>query len=418
MRQVRTFKNRPTNAYLPLLLIACLNAPAGRCDEATQPVSDPSANSADSSANKLASTPQFNDIPSISISTFQPSKFKQRRAIVPDAELKGSVTVTEQVIPPSQLIGKLMESALAKDEAKEMLEQKAHLHNQKWTRLFGRSKEMLQFGTSYQGFETSSEVADVILEEKLKLKHHAAIELVKQKRTDALHTKLTTAIMQIAMGLGLADEQKRNQTVERGRQELIPLVGEEESSQLVQSMTNWSRSVLVDESIFAGDNWDVLTVEKKSRSLLADSVKNDDVVKSIETRLHKYNHHSKFASAAAKIVLTSCSIIALSPTFASPAAQAAEFIFVACTGGPEEKKVLREVYLDRCFESRFERLNLEASLAANGYNQALMTHNPVLLGCSQSLMEGLTDAPTAAALTHDTNAVVNEDTAKRFGDRI
>ena len=109
MRQVQISRIKRFDSYLPLLLIACLNAPAGRADEAPQPASG-------ASDTKLAaSTPQFNDIPSFSISTLQPSKFKPRPVIEPDTELKGSVTVDEQVSSPSQLIGKLMESALAKD---------------------------------------------------------------------------------------------------------------------------------------------------------------------------------------------------------------------------------------------------------------------------------------------------------------
>ncbi|PWU03464.1 MAG: hypothetical protein C5B53_00420 [Candidatus Melainabacteria bacterium] len=412
MRQVQISRIKRLDSYLPLLLIACLNAPAGRADEATQPASG-------AGPTKLASsTPQFNDVPSISISTLQPSKFKQKPVIEPDTELKGSVSVNEQISSPSQLIGKLMESALAKDEAGELLNKKSRLHNQKWTQLFGRSKEMLQFATAYQGFETSSEGADVILEEKLKLKHHAAVELVKQKRADALHTKLTCAVMQIAMGLGLPDEQKRTQTIESGRQELIPLVGDADANQLLQSMTTWSRNIPVDESTFARDTWDVLTLQKKSKTMLATSVQDDDVVKSIEARLHKYNHHSQFARVAAKIVGTTTSIVALSPNFAAPAAQAAEFIFVAATGGPEEKKVLQEIYLDRRFESRFERLSQEVSLAVNSYNQAMLTHNPVLLNCSQSLMEGLTDTTTAAAVTSDSDALLDQASAKGFGDRI
>ena len=410
MRQVQISKK--LDSYLPLLLIACLNAPAGLAQEAPQPATNTGDNTL------AASTPQFNDVPSFSISTLQPSKFKQRPVIEPDTELKGSVTVNEQVVSPSQLIGKLMESAIAKDDQREQLDKSAHLHNQTWTRLWGRSKEMLQFATDYQGFEISSEGADVILEEKLKLKHHAAIELVKQKRADAYHTKLTCAVMEVAMGLGMSDEQKRAQTIESGRQELISLVGDEEATHLVQSMTTWSRSIQVDESAFSHDTWDILTLQKKSRTVLADSVRDDPVVKSIENRLHKYNHRSQFARAAAKIIGTSTSIIALSPNFAAPAAQAAEFIFVACTGGPEEKKALREIYLDRCFESRFERLNLEVSLAVNSYNQAVLTHNPVLLSCSQSLMEGLTDATTASAITSDSEAVVDEASGKAFGDRI
>jgi hypothetical protein len=362
--------------------------------------------------------PHFEDISSISISTFQPSQFEARPLLQPDTELKGSVSVNEQVTSPTQLIGRLTSSALEKDSERELLERKARLHNQAWTRLYGRAKEMVQFATDYQGFESSSEGADVILEEKLKLKHHAAVELVRQKKADVMHQKMTCAVMQIAMGLGMGDEQKKQQIIESGRREIVPLVGDQEANQIVRAMTTWSRQLQVTESRLAHEPWDILTLQKKSKMILASSIREDDVVKSIEARLHKYNHRSTFARAAAKLIGTTTTIIALTPTFASPAAQAAEFIFVSCTGGPEEKKLLREVYLDRCFESRFERLNQEASLAVNNYNTAILTHNPVLYSCAQSLMEGLTDPGTASSIVSDSESVLDEASVKSFGNRI
>jgi hypothetical protein len=138
--------------------------------------------------------------------------------------------------------------------------------------------------------------------------------------------------------------------------------------------------------------------------MLACSLRDDDVVKSIETRLHRYNHISNFSRVTSKFVNTSLSVVAFSPTFAS--------------GGPEEKKLLKEVYLDRCFEGRFERLNQEIALATNNYNHAILTHNPVLFSCAHSLMEGLTSPDTMAALTDESETVLPDAPNKVFGERI
>jgi hypothetical protein len=301
---------------------------------------------------------------------------------------------------------------------KELLDKKSKLHDKKWTRLFGRSKDMLQYMTSYQGFESSSEAADVILEEKLKLKSKAAIELVKQKRMDAAHVQLTCAVMEVALGLGLSDEQKRAKAIESGRLELIPLVGEDAANQCVQSMSAWSQGMQMPAADLGREPWDVLTIRDKTRQILAGSLAEDDVVKTIEERLHRYNHISNFSRATAKFVNTSLSIIAFTPTFASPAAQTAQFIYVACTGGPEEKKVLKEVYLDRRFESRFERLNQEAVLATENYNNAILSRNLVLLNCAQDLMCALTNAEMASRVIEQTESTSHNTPAKTFGERI
>jgi hypothetical protein len=359
----------------------------------------------------------FPEVARVSLPAFEPTSFSARPILKPRNELHGFVTVTEQIANPSQLIERLVDVAVGRDTERDFLDAKSRLHDKKWTHVVGRSKDMLEYMTSYQGFESSSEAADVILEEKLKPKNKSAVELVRQKRQDAAHLQLTLAVMEVATGLGLPDMEKRNQAIENGLQEMTPLIGSEQAKQCVQDMIAWSKQVNVPETTFSRDPWDVLAQRQKSKEMLACSLRNDDVVKTIETRLHKYNHLSNFSRATAKFVNTSLSLIAFSPTIASPAAQTAQFIFVACTGGPEEKKLLKEVYLDRRFESRFERLSQEAIMAVNNYNQAILTRNPILFQCTQTLMEGLSNPEMVAGFT-GSQAAPQASSQKVFGERI
>ena len=361
----------------------------------------------------------FKEYPSISMPSLQPSAFSSKPIISPMAELKGTVTITEQAPNPSQTIQRLVEVAIARDEQRDLLNKKKKLHDKTWVKMIGRSKGMLQYATSYQGFESSSEGADVILEEKLKLKSAAAVEFVKQKRMDDAHLRLTCAVMEVATGLGMSDASRRDQAIQSGIQEMTPIVGEEEAQRTLQSLTSWSKQVKVPDEGFSRDPWDVLALRQKSREMLASSLRDDDVVKSIETRLHKFNQHSNFSRATSKFVNTTLSLIAFSPTMASPAAQAAQFVYIACTGGPEEKKLLKEVYLDRCFESRFDRLSQESMLAINNYNCAVLTRNPVLFSCTQVLIDSLTNPEFGAALTSTTSTMPQQISShKAFGQRI
>jgi hypothetical protein len=361
----------------------------------------------------------FREYASISISSLQPSPFVQKPIISPLAKLQGYVSFTDHVPDPGQVIQNLVNVAVARDKERDLLLQRAKFHNKVWTRVLGRSKGMLQYATSYQGFESSSEGADVILEEKLKLKSASAVEFVRQRRMDAAHLQLTCAVMELATGLGMSDEAKGQQAIRAGIQEMIPLVGEEEASRSLELLKTWSKQVKVPDEGFTRDPWDVLAMRQKSREMLASSLRDDDVVKSIETRLHKFNHHSNFARATSKFVNTTLSLVAFSPTMASPAAQAAQFVYVACTGGPEEKKLLKEVYLDRCFESRFERLSQESMMSINNYNCAVLTHNPVLFACTQAVIDNLTNPEVGAALTSATATMPQQlSSHKAFGERI
>jgi hypothetical protein len=369
----------------------------------------------------VASPPEtqlVREIPLISIPALEPFKLTNRRAIGSPIELHGFASVSVGIPDPDQLVNRLVETAIARDKERDYLEARARYHDKQWNQIMARSRDMLQYMTSYQGFETSSEAADVILEEKLKLKSKVAVELVRQKRLDAAHLQLTCALMQIATGLGLNNEQKKRTTIDSGLKEMIPLVGEEEASHSLDLLTSWAKQVTVPDSAFADEPWDALTLREKSMEVLTSSLQSDDVVKSVESRLHHYNHISNLSRATSKIVNTSLSVIAFSPTFASPAAQTLQFMYIAATGGPEEKKVLKEVYLDRCFESRLERLNEESMLLVSSHNNAILTHNPVLLCCTESFIQSLMSPHAETAATSTPVPTTTDTHHKAFGERI
>jgi hypothetical protein len=196
-------------------------------------------------------------------------------------------------------------------------------------------------------------------------------------------------MMQVCYALGIDDPQKRDKSLASGRAALIEMVGEDKADETIKLLSNWSNDVHVNPDSFNRDQLDILEMEDSTKNLIAFGLEGDSVVKEIKDKLHKYNRHSKFASATAKVVNTTLSVVMLSPTILSPAAQAAQLVFVALTGGPEEAKLLKEVYLDRRFESRYKRLNAEANLAVSNYNRALSTKNPVLLAFSESIANNI-----------------------------
>jgi hypothetical protein len=132
--------------------------------------------------------------------------------------------------------------------------------------------------------------------------------------------------------------------------------------------------------------------------VLNTALQNDELVKVIRTKLHKYNGHSKFSQISNKVINTSLSLAALTPTFVSPAAQVTQFLYVAATGGPEESKLLKELYFDRRLEERLHRLSQETNLALANYNIAILTKNPALLGCCESMIKKMVGEEGAAAI--------------------
>lgn len=361
----------------PMSVAADTCSKASAC-ESTSSVTTPATTGATSEAATTAATTET--------ATATPEVTGETNGIPNRFQLKVELK-QEHFVNPGQRLEDLVAVALAKDEEAQNLAGKNNTKHRAAKTAGRRLKAMTQFVTSYQGFESSSEAADVILSEKLKLKHHHAIEYVHQKKLDELHTQLFAAMMQMAQGVGQPDPAKKQKSIASALSALEPLVGTEEAGRTLAIMERWVPATPSNTSV--ADAWDVMETQSRCNDVLKTSLKDDTVVKAIEARLHKFNHRSNFARASAKIVNTSLSVIMLSPTIISPAAQFAQLVFVALTGGPEEEKLLKEVYLDRCFESRFKRLNAEASLAVNNYNMAVLTKNVSLQACTESLISSM-----------------------------
>lgn len=294
-------------------------------------------------------------------------------------ELKGGVSKTE--VAPEELIDQLVTSAFDRDERASEIRAKEGKYRGSLRKSIAKVSDMAQFMTAYKGFQASSEAADVILEEKQKLKSKAAVEWIKQKQHDELHPKVVSSLMQIASGLGMSDPVKQQKNVEVGVKQLASIVGDEDAKRALTAMTAWAASIKESGSspIAAQEPLTVLKLDSATKKLMESSLQRDEIVLETRSKLQKYNHRSKLLQATAKVVNSTLSVAMFSPTIVSPAAQIALLAFLMATGGPEEAKLLKELYLDRRIECRYKMINQEATQAINNYNVASITGNTVLV---------------------------------------
>jgi len=57
-------------------------------------------------------------------------------------------------------------------------------------------------------------------------------------------------VLEVATGLGMSDETRREQAIQAGMQEMTPLVGEEEAAKTLQLLTAWSKQIKIPEDGF------------------------------------------------------------------------------------------------------------------------------------------------------------------------
>ena len=238
----------------------------------------------------------------------------------------------------------------------------------------------------YRGFGPSAEAGDIILGEKLKVKSRASAEFARQKNIDETHLKVTTCMFQVAMGIGMTDRQRGDEIVDAGMKSLKDLVGEEEAAKTAQMLADFKNNFEVPESMYEQKIWDVAQKQAKQNQIFQASIEEDPVVKEIKKRVHKYNHKSRLSMVTSQVLQTGLGVAALTPSFIGPGAKVALLTYVMATGGPESCKLLKELYLDKRFESRCKVISEEAHMAIDNYQIALMTRNPVLLACSESLL--------------------------------
>jgi hypothetical protein len=198
-----------------------------------------------------------------------------------------------------------------------------------------------------------------------------------------------TAILQLAEGLGRLEESNQkvqaNSQIDKGMERLKSLVGDEEADKTFQSLKQWCSSINVDKSIFASEPMDIIETESLARGLTDNLMRTDPVIADIRSTVHKrFNGRSNIARVTAKVVNFSLSITGYSPTVLAPVSQLA---CIATQGGPEEAKLLQEIYLGERFESRLKTLDACAKLAVNSHFRAQTTKNPALLAVSEWMID-------------------------------
>jgi hypothetical protein len=309
--------------------------------------------------------------------------------------LDASINLSDSDNVISHAINNLLDTAVENNQTAK-LANNAVMHYRKPAQIiFAEGKDAGNYLIPYRGFGPSKEASDIILGEKLKLKSKASAELAKQKIIDETHIKIASSMMQIAMGVGMKDDLSGEQITSSGVNSLKELVGQQEAEKTLQMFSTLSKEINIPDAVFAQRAWDVTKRQDKLKTVLQTAIENDPVIHEIVKRLHKYNQKSKFSQVSANVIQTTLGAASLTPSFIGPAAKLALLSYIMATGGPEQCKLLKQLYLDKRFESRWKALNEESHLALENYQIAVLTKNPVLLACSEAIISEISDSLTA-----------------------
>jgi len=304
--------------------------------------------------------------------------------------LEGSATYTDINAFFGDNVNKLTKVALLKNPKYEQAAKAVTHYRTGMQKTIRASKDALNYVIPYRGFSMSMEGARVVLDQDQKVNNLFVAELVKQKYEDEMHAKVMVSMMQIAMGMGLKNPTDSQAAVNQGVEGLKKLTSDEQAASTLAAMNEMKDQLNIPEGIFAQHNWDVDTTDRIYQKALNVAADDDPLIDHIKTKAKKYIHSTAFniAASAVQSSLAAVTLLSGSPMI-SVGAEAASTAFVMATGGPEENKILAELYFGKRIEIRRKRIADEVRLAMANYDKALMTHNGPQLAMSEIVLADL-----------------------------
>lgn len=314
----------------------------------------------------------------------------------------GRATVTQVVSGQeniSQAVDELTRVALERNPMTSEIDKKIDKHKGLLKTAIKKTKDSLNFAFFYRGDGPSSDAGDIILDERLKIQDKPSADYARQRLADRMHLAVVSQVLQLAEGIGNSDKSLGKEQVESSLNNLRALVGDDAAAKAFDVLTVASANN-VSDSVYNQKSWSISQRQNKVRQIIEAAVAIDPVIAECKNKVYKYNHHSRKYIVSTKIVKTTLGIGALTPSIVGTVCALSEYAFIMATGGPEEDKIIKELYLDKCLQSHGNVLTEKAHMAIDGYQTARFTRNPALLFCTESLIGQMT-GPTALATVLD-----------------
>jgi len=308
-------------------------------------------------------------------------------------QLQSTISVTERQPVRSDFIDDLVDAASARDAQVNECNEAIKKFASKQTSVKSHASDIIYWMFMTRGISSSTEAGNLILDERKKVTTLGGAKLMKEKVIDDLELQVVTSVLQLAATVGSPAPNKLEQ--DKAIRQLEDLVGKEMAENTRATLLNHANDAV---PVPCNDIWNVTQLQHRLQTTTQAAALNDRIVGEISADLHRYSVHSKASFVSQKIVRTSLSVVSLTPTIVGPAAQLLLFGYVFLSGGSEETKVMRELYMDKRLETRASVLREEAHLVFDNFRMGVMTKNQVLTTVSQHLLAKLTSPEFADQL--------------------
>ncbi len=310
------------------------------------------------------------------------------------AKLEGAITVTAPKNLFDQALLGVLQSAKQTPDAKKYAEAVASFSKHR-ANVRARASDAVNSVFMFKGITTSTEAGNTILDEKLQLTSVGSAKYAKQKFEDDAELKTVTNLLQMASALGNPSKPGAQGQIEEAKEELTKIAGAQSAERAYSTMKAFAEQASVNSQ---PPNWTVSKTQNKIQAGIQSAALHDPIVDDIKADIHHFNKHSRSALIAHSVLRVTLSVTSLAPNVVGPASQALLFGYVVLTGGSEQSKILKELYMEKRLTDRASLLREEMHLAFHNYELGTLTKNPALTECSKMLVARMTDSKTAENL--------------------
>lgn len=243
---------------------------------------------------------------------------------------------------------------------------------------------------NYRGVGPSSDGANALMERKIKASNTITTELKWEKAIDEKYVETVMACAELADALDRTNDADRQKALAAVTTKLDRLLGAEGALSVVtkfKALKNVMPVAPVTESTSSLG----VSVERERIAALTESVmKNDEVVAEVAKKLSNFTVTDK-TQAVTGLAQGVLGVAGLAPSFVGPAAQVLKTVLILSTGGSEENKLFKEVFLFKRLEVRTRTISNLATTAVRSHNLATLTNRPFLKAYSEAMMRQLGD---------------------------
>ncbi|HEY9792623.1 MAG TPA: hypothetical protein V6D22_19640 [Candidatus Obscuribacterales bacterium] len=314
--------------------------------------------------------------------------------------LHGSIALTKPASsqPPSDfmtVVRRLQNQALSHNAKYRSYVGQLHKESTSKERAKARASDMANYAMLFKGVSPSTEGGEAILKAKLPAKNVAAAAFGKQQMEDQVQRQVVSQMLEMAMGMG-NENGAGSQQLNHADRMLRQTAGAAAATASAQFLRSISNTKAVDATGLS--QWSAQSTQANVATAVKIAAGRDAVIAAIKQEVHHYNRHKKGALGAQRVTRTALSAASLTPSIVGPVAQVLLFGEILGTGGTEQDKLLKELYIDKRLESRIGLLTDLSHMAIYYHHVGVSTHNKVLEASSRSLLTSLVGPTEAAAL--------------------